>query len=142
MSEQPTTKNLDAIALGRRGGKNRLGTKNKPKLPVDVAHKLGWDPIEWMIHIARNGTVLETDGRETVVDMAERLKMGREVTVYLRSKAPVEVHSEHEHLHAHVDVTHIMSNPALAQAAETLALAMAEQDNTFDAEFSELPADE
>lgn len=122
-------------ALRRKGVPNTK--QRKAKLPSEIAAALGWEPISWMVNLVKTGAILEDDGRKTEVPLDERLKMAREVTVYIVSKAPAVVHGEIDHRHAHIDVTHLMMNPAAAEAAETLALAMLDSP-VQDAEFEDV----
>jgi hypothetical protein len=84
---------------------------------------MSFDPIVEMIRLYREGTLTAPDGRVCEIDISERCRLLREVTFYLRSRAPVEVRSDHEHRHV-LDVDILLANPKLAAAAEELVLGM------------------
>ena len=132
----------DVLTQFRPGHKTNVGRpRTKKKLPsaVESALAMNFNPLEAMLHVAKHGAILEPDGTETSVPQPERLKILREVTVYTHSKAVQKV--EGQVAHAHFDVTHIMLDPALSAAAETLALAQIEQDRdspAIDAEFEDI----
>lgn len=129
-----------SISLINRRGRGP-GKKKAARTAVEIATAMGYEPIVAMIHVCQSGYILEPDGRQTPVETEERLKMLRELVPFTNSKAATEIHGSVEHRHS-VDMTRIMMDPALAQAAESLALAMAEQD-PIDAEFEVLsPVDE
>ena len=73
----------------------------------------------------RDGYITEADGSQTAIPAPTRIKILREIIAYVFSKSPTAVVGKIEH--THVDLSRIMNNPQLADAAETLALAMSEQ---------------
>lgn len=110
---------------GRKPG----GLSKRTRDSMRIAEDLGFHPVEFMIRCVQTGRLAEEDGSETALPLDERLKLLREVAHYIcpkihglqitgRDGGPVQ------HAHAHLDVTRIMMDPALAQMAEDLALAM------------------
>jgi hypothetical protein len=95
-----------------------------------IAEDLGFHPVEFMIRLVQTGRLMEENGDEIKLPLDERLKILREVAHYIcpkihglqvtgRDGGPIQ--------HAHIDVTHIMMDPALAEMAESLALAMLDE---------------
>ncbi len=123
----------------RLGGRPK-GSPNKPKTAGEIAHEMGYEPARAMVHIARDGAIVEPDGRLTPVTLEDRLTVLGKLAGFVHAKPQGDIHATVDHRHLHVDMTRIMMNPELAQAAETLALAMAEQDDAIDATFEALPA--
>jgi hypothetical protein len=119
----------------RYGGRKK-GTPNKRTLLArDIAEKLKFDPIEVAVQVVVHGLMPTTqkDGSVVLVPVGvdERLKMLRDLTQYIQPKltsvqvtgkddGPVQV--------ASLDVAQILMNPELADAAQKLALQMAQQE--------------
>jgi hypothetical protein len=91
----------------------------------EIAERMGFHPIEWLLRVAVDGVMLNPDGTETVCDTDQRLDAAKTATKYLTpvplaSKEPeedktVEISS--------IDINRMMEDPALVEAAQTLALA-------------------
>jgi len=119
----PFAKGKDA----RRGVRKRKDSTIASAL--ETARREGFNAIEVGILIVRSGYITEPDGTQTAVDVRSRLKLLRELTGYIHSKAPQAITAKVEHKHQHVDMTAIMMNPELAAAAQTLALAIEDQES-------------
>lgn len=144
-----TVKALEPRQIGFRKGVAQPGSGRKPGVPLKsqmsgaaTAARMGFDVVEVMIKWVRDGVLMNGDGTETPVSLESRERILREVAPYIVSKAPTAVVAKHDHTHTHVDMTRIMLDPILAEAAERLALAMAAEPDrealVFDADFEDV----
>jgi hypothetical protein len=92
---------------------------------IEACKHLGFNPLEAAVRVYRDGFITEADGSQTTIPAPTRIKLLREIIAYVFSKSPMAVVGKIEH--THVDLSRIMNNPQLADAAETLSLAMSEQ---------------
>jgi hypothetical protein len=106
------------------------GRKRKDALPSAVATclKLSLNPLLEMAKIFLTGVVIDPGGRRHEVDVRTRVKLLTRIAEHTHAKAPSVVAGEIDHRHMHADVTQLMRDPALADAAERIALAMLEQE--------------
>jgi hypothetical protein len=135
-------------------GHEKFGGRKKrtAQMARDLADEMGCDPLRFMMQIIQSDfieqTVIDEKGKakrvKLAVDLATRLDAAKNVANYLYPRlnaqqitgaddGPLEV--------ATLDLTAIMANPALASAAQELALMMAEQDAQQRALPAAVPAD-
>lgn len=113
----------------RFGGRAK-GTPDRSKVlpsPVESCIKLAVNPFEEMWRLYVTGKLIDPDGRIHAIDPRTRVKLLIRCVEHTHSRAPVTqvVAAEIEHKHTEsLNVDVIMRDPALSQAAETLALAL------------------
>ncbi len=108
---------------------HRRKTKDRSlQAAMATAIRMNFDPIAFAISIIKTGYILELDGSKTKVETPTRLKLLREIAPYVHSKAPVAIVGKIQHDHTHADLSKIMDDPQMAEWAENLAMAMAEQE--------------
>jgi len=112
------------------GGRKKGAPLKRTKEARDIADKLGFSVVEWLIIAATTGILLKPDGQFDVLDGAQRLDAGKTVAKYLvpaltavqvtgKDNGPIAV--------AALDVTELMKSPASLQAAQRLALEIAQR---------------
>jgi hypothetical protein len=133
MDESPVTATPVERKKGHRFQKGHPPFKRKPKdrtlrSAIETCAKMGFDPIKIMVEIVQTGVLTEPGpgGKKIEVAMPTRLKLLREICAYVHPKAPVTVAGKIEHEHTHASMVAIMTDPALAAAAEMLAFAQLE----------------
>ena len=127
-------------------------------LAREIAEREGFDPFTMLITAFRTGTLppiggpgaLDKDKKPlppVTINAEERMKCGRDLMRYLMPTlsamqvtgadgGPLQLEQ--------VDVTHLMMDPALAQAAQTLALGLSSaqrqrEEDIIDAEYEDVP---
>jgi len=107
------------------GGRKKRDSNSLPSA-VATCLRLTLDPFKKMCETFLSGKLTDPDGRKHDVDTRTRIKLLTRIAEHTHARAPnvVAGHVDHRHGHAHLDVTHIMSDPALAAMAEQLALGM------------------
>jgi hypothetical protein len=100
----------------------------RTRLARDIAAAMKFDPIKVAIRVIEEGVLRNKDGSTVPVPVEERLKLLRDISQYIQPKltavqvtgkddGPVNVQT--------VDIAAILRDPAAAQAAQSLAMAMA-----------------
>lgn len=120
----------------------------------DVAARAGWHPIEFLIEVAASGrlwnpcTTCGDVHRDPIpggcqakstclfVDPKMRLDAAKEVLPYCAPKlSSLEVSGPAggpvQHAHATLDLTRLLADPALLQAAQRIALTLADREPTI-----------
>ena len=128
-------------------------------LAREIAEREGFDPFTMLITAFRTGTLPPIGGPGAVdpvskkplppvtINAEERMKCGRDLMRYLMPTlsamqvtgadgGPLQLEQ--------MDVTHLMMDPALAQAAQTLALGLSSaqrqrEEDIIDAEYEDVP---
>jgi hypothetical protein len=119
----------------RYGGRK----KRTAQMARDLADELGCDPLAFMMKIITcevfEQTIIDENGKEkrvkVAVDLATRLSACRDVAGYLYPKLSAQQVTGKDDgplAVATLDVTQILANPALADAAQQLALMVVEQE--------------
>jgi hypothetical protein len=115
----------------RWGGRKKGSVSARTKMAREIADAMRFDGVKLSIEIINTGVLKNADGTLTPVPIEERLKLLRDLQQYLQPKlsavemtgqngGPVET--------ASLNITQILADPQMAEAAQTLALLMAEQD--------------
>ena len=118
----------------RYGGRVK---KQERKAAREIAKELGFEPIEFMVHIVTTGTIKTKLKNGKIVDKpiedAERMKTLRDLVPYLLPKlAQVQMTGQNGgpvEIEASDKLAVIMSDPELAAAAQDLALAIAKRES-------------
>jgi hypothetical protein len=111
----------------RFGGRKKGTVSQRTRLARDIAAAMKFDPIKVAIRVIEEGVLRNKDGSTSPVP-EERLKLLRDISQYIQPKltavqvtgkddGPVNVVT--------VDIAAILRDPAAAQAAQSLAMAMA-----------------
>jgi hypothetical protein len=112
----------------RFGGRPR-GAKNvRTATAREIAARLRIDPLEWLLLAARTGRLKNDDGSVTKISSSDRITAAKNALPFVhikRSSLSVQGRIESDLRSQHMDMTRIMLDPILAEAAERLALAMA-----------------
>jgi hypothetical protein len=121
-------------------GHPRFGGRKKrtAQMARDLADELGCDPLAFMMRIINSDVIEQTvieNGKEkrvkVAVDLATRLSAARDVACYLYPKLSATAVTGKDNgpvAIASLDVAAILANPALADAAQQLALMVVEQE--------------
>jgi hypothetical protein len=122
--------------IKKPGHRFQPGHKHFPRHPkmkilrsaVETARAMGFDAIGLMLEIVTTGFIPELDGRKSPVTVPDRIKLLREASLYLVPKQTTTVTATVESRSTVLDVTALLMDPKLAEAAQNLALAMVEQE--------------
>jgi hypothetical protein len=127
----------EKVAIRRPGHRFAKGHPHFPRKPQAktlrsaqaTAESLGFDVIALMLEVITTGQMPEPGGRKSPVGLSDRLRLLREVVQYLIVKPVTTVNATIDSRVATLDVTTLLMNPELAEAAQTLAIAMVEMES-------------
>jgi hypothetical protein len=103
-----------------------------------LGQKLGVNPLEIGLEVLKSGYVRlpgEPDSKKRLVPVGDYLQLLREMAKYFApqlSAVATQISAQVETSQV-IDMTQLMSNPALASAAQTLAIAMSQQPRQIEA---------
>lgn len=140
MADKPKTPREGDPGHRWQEGHPRYGGRKKrtAQMARDLADELGCDPLAFMMRIINADVIEQTvieNGKEkrvkVAIDLATRLDAAKNVAGYLYprlSAQQVTGKDEGPLAVAALDVTSILSNPALADTAQQLAMMVIEQE--------------
>ena len=141
---EPKRKPGNPFKLGhpKWGGRQKGSPIKRSQEAQAVAEKLGFHVVEFLVRAANEGIMLNPDGTQTKLDTSQRLDAGKAVAPYLTPKliaqqitgpdgGPVAV--------VGFDMSKLMSDPAMVEAAQLLALRMSESDGARQIEAAPEP---
>jgi hypothetical protein len=116
----------------KRFGGRPAGARNvRTATAREIAARLKIDPVSWLLQAARTGQLKNADGSTTTISATDRIQAMKNVLPFIharRSSLHVSGHVESDVRVAKLDLVRIMMDPKLAEAAETLSIAMSEQE--------------
>lgn len=114
-----------------RFGGRKAGLPTKKQMAADICAKVGLSPIEWMAMAIKTGFAPTPDGKTGTdkISLSDRCRMSETLASFCHARisatqitgkddAPLSMNV------STLDVTKLMENPDLAQAAQRLALGL------------------
>jgi hypothetical protein len=110
------------------GGRRKGSPLKRTAEAREVAAKLGFHPVEWLVRVAQDGYILNSDGTQMPVDAATRVDAVKAVSRYLLPtlQAVAHINPDSGPKAEDVDINRLLEDPEMVRAAQTLALGIAE----------------
>ena len=144
--EQPKRKPGNPFKPGhpRYGGRQK-GPIKRSREAQEIVEKMGFCPVEFLATIAQRGVMVNPDGTETTVAADMRLDAAKAVAPYVRPKLSATQVTGRDGTPLAVvgfDMSKLMADPDMVEAAQLLALRMSESDGARQVEAGPELADE